>query len=172
MCQTVPYTLSMLLCLRCSLLLPYLTFLSSRTMASSWCASRRSSELGHARRESCREDEIDRREGRREDESCWTGKAKRRACAQAVVAHSVARSCEQAGTSDRARERARASSWIASLLTFGRCAFSYSPTVTVQSVDAILLFLGEPGDVPADEEVQKRGIQCYATAYPVLFRHA
>lgn len=76
-------------------------------------------------------------------------------------------------TSDLTRAKEfPASSWIGSLLTSSHCAFSCSLTVTVQSVDAILLFLGEPGDVPADEEVQKRGIQCYATAYPVLFRHA
>ena len=40
-------------------------------------------------------------------------------------------------------------------------------TVTIQSLDAILVFLENP-----DPEIQKLGIQCFATAYPMVFRHA
>lgn len=93
----------------------------------------------------------------------------KRACAQAVVVN-VARSCEQADFLTTQNAHALLWYWTDSLLTF--CRVFYLLTVTVQSVDAILLFLGEPGDITSDDEVQKRGIQCYATAYPVLFRHA
>jgi hypothetical protein len=44
----------------------------------------------------------------------------------------------------------------------------HPPTVTIQSIDAILVFLESQEDLGT----LKLGVQCFASAYPLVFRHA